>query len=160
MPSEDAAECSVSEMQQPLQSAGRTEPVPRLSRLLSLSLSVIRSLSSPNRAVDPSWLEVTTGHRLNQSKPRFISLLPTRILSSLLFSPLSPLFSSPPPLSLPFLTPRIFRSYLCLSFLPGSLPPSFSFHLDSLLFLSLPGLDHPPAAMSRDSRRSKVNEDR
>lgn len=79
----------------PLQSARKTEPVPRLSRLLFLSLSIIRSLSSPNRAVDPSKLEVTTGHRLNQSiNPiSLISLSPTRVLSYLLFFLFSPSFS-------------------------------------------------------------------
>jgi len=90
VPSENA-KCSVSEVQQPPQQqqpARRMEPVPRRSRLLlsfslSLSLSLSRacahsrslglSLLCSNRAVDPSQLEVTTGHRLNQSKPRFIS---------------------------------------------------------------------------------------
>jgi len=52
MPSEDA-KCSVSEVQQPPQPA-RMEPVSRLSRLLSLSLSITRSFSSSSRTVDPS----------------------------------------------------------------------------------------------------------
>lgn len=81
---------------------------------LSLSLPVTRSLFCSNRAVDPSRLEVTTGHRLNQSKPRFISLLPTRILSLLFLS----LFLYP------FLSLRISPSFPRLFFFISALSPS------------------------------------
>lgn len=113
--------------------AGSSIPLP-------LALSVTRSLSSSNRAVDPSQLEVTTGHRLNQSKPCFISLSPA--LSVCFFSLfLFILFRS-----------CISRAVSSSSRFPLSSSAS-SFHLDSLSFLSLPGLDHlPAAAVSRDSR--------
>lgn len=81
---------------------------------LTLGYSV--SLLSSNRAVDPSRLEVTTGYRLNQSKPRFISLLPTRIIS-LLFLFLSLFLSF-------ILSLRISLCLLHLSFFTSAPSPS------------------------------------
>lgn len=128
------------------QPARRMEPVSRQSRLLSLSLSITRSLSLSSLRAKQSIrveLEVTTGHRLNQSKPHFISLPPTRVLPPSLLS----LF--------PFLSPRISRSSPRLFLLRRS--PFTSTLSPSCLFQAW--IIHRPP-MSRDSqapeRRSLV----
>lgn len=114
-------------------------PLPlTLDHSVSLSLSSLRAKQSIRVE-----LEVTTGHRLNQSKPHFISLPPTRALPPSLLS----LF--------PFLSPRISRSSPRLFLLRRS--PFTSTLSPSCLFQAW--IIHRPP-MSRDSqapeRRSLV----
>lgn len=103
----------------------------------SLGLSPLRGKQSIR-----AELEVTTGHRLNQSKPHFISLPPTRALPSSLLS----LF--------------LFLSSRDLLLVSLALSPSpFSFHLNSLLPVS----SRPGSSTGRDVKGltdPELNEDR
>lgn len=113
---------------------GNRFPRPRAGSLLPLALGRSVSLPPEPRVVDPSRLEVTTGHRLNQSKPPppVVSLLPsTRVVStfSLCYTRSYSLFLSRLAHLIPRLSLRLFlqqRSPFTLFFLlpvssrPGS----------------------------------------